>query len=136
MDVQVSPYNLKAQHDVEAYKEALKACRPMLRGTRYLDMLKANYYAPDHTVTPGEMAIAVGYRTWSAANRQYGVFAGAIAEALGHERGALEGAEVPVTVDLAALVSFGDEATGKEATWQMLPAVAEALEEMGWVKAS
>jgi hypothetical protein len=131
----MDPHNLEAAHSVEEYKRALLACRSLLRGKKYLDMLKANYNAPEHKITAGEMAAAVGYANWSAANVQYGAYAGAIAEALGHTRRALKGVGVDITLDIAILVSFdGSVDTGENVAWQLLPAVVQALEELNWVR--
>lgn len=129
------PYDLKAQHTPEEYKEALKRCRPLLRGTKYLDLLRAHYRAPDHTITAGELAEAVGYAGWTAANLQYGRFAGAIAEKLGYRRGQLEGVGVANTPDVAVLVAFGGGGPiGEHITWRLLPPVVRALEDMRWVR--
>lgn len=128
------PFNLKAVHTAEEYKRALLASRHLLPGSRYLAMLKANYAAPQHTISAADMAVAVGYASWSAANTQYGKYAGAIAEALGHTRGSLESVSGAITPDIAILVSFANGVVaGKTVTWQLLPAVVQALEEMRWV---
>lgn len=137
MDTNDDRYNLKTKHSVEEYKTALKACRPIMQGTKYLAMLQAHYMAPDHELTASQLAEAVGYASWSAANTRYGAFAGAVAEALGHARGKLEGVGVEVTPDVAVLVAFDGSAgatKGSDVSWQLLPAVVQALEEMtGWV---
>ena len=131
------PYNLREAHTPEEYKRALLASRHLLSGTKYLAMLKANYAAPLHTISAEQMALAVGYASWSSANLQYGKYASAIAEALGHPRGTLESVSGAVTPDIAILVSFsGGVVTGKTVTWQLLPAVVQALEEMRWVSSS
>jgi hypothetical protein len=135
MEIPYDPFNLKDSHSVDDYKRALLACRPLLSGRKYLEMLKANYFAPEHTITAGQMATAVGYANWSSANVQYGKFAGAIAQKLGHVSGQLEGVAGAVTPDVAILVSFHDGATtGEEVHWRLLPAVVQALEEMRWVR--
>ena len=135
MEVSNDRYNLKAQHSVDEYKQAFLACRGLMRGTKCLEMLKANYSAPKHTITAAQMAEAVGYANWNAANLRYGKFAGAVAEELGHVPGALEGVGEKVTPDVAVLVSFGGgRPVGADVTWQLLPAVVRALEEMKWVR--
>jgi hypothetical protein len=129
-----NPYNLKDVHTSEEYERALLASRHLLPGSKYLAMLKANYAAPMQTISAAQMASAVGYASWSAANLQYGKYAGAIAEALGHPRGTLESISGAVTPDIAILVSFpGGLITGEQVTWQLLPAVMRALENMKWV---
>jgi len=129
------PFDMKAKYTAEQYKDALKACRPLFAGTKYLELLRTNYYAPDHQLTAADMAEAVGYKKWNSANLQYGRLAGAVVGHLGLEPGTLVGVDVPVTPDVAVLVSFGGGgAKGENVTWRMLPGVIEALEGMKWVR--
>lgn len=55
-----------------------------LRTTKYLDLLKAQYAAENHTSTATRMAEAVGYENYNAANLQYGTMAKIIADAMGY----------------------------------------------------
>lgn len=110
---------------VAEYKRAFLKCRPLLPGKRYLEMLKAHYRAPDHTVTAGELAEAVGFPSYSAANLQYGTFACDLCEALGRPR----------EHGVAILVTFSGRELGDELIrWTMIPQVVAALEEMRWVQ--
>jgi predicted HNH restriction endonuclease len=124
--------NLEAENlvDVPAvseYKAAFLACRGRLLTDKQLEMLKQNYYAVDHTVTAGELARAVGFSTFSAANIQYGKYAGNLAAALNRK---------PPSSNLAILVRFsnGERTNDENVKWTLLPNVVQALEELRWVR--
>jgi hypothetical protein len=112
----------------EEYKAALLACRPAMKGKKYLEMLRANYRAPGHTVTAEELADAVDLPSYSAANLQYGNYAKELNKVL----------ERTTKYHVALLVSFNanGEPPGENelVSWTMLPPLATALEELGWVK--
>jgi len=118
---------------VDAYKEAFLACRGALRRAAgrspVEEMLKAHYYAPDHTLTAGELAehAQVDLASYRAVNTQYGKYAKALCEHL----------NLRPKNQLAILLSFSDGAPGDEdVKWTMLPQVAAALESLVWVKKS
>lgn len=113
------------------YVKAFLACQPALRSkggwSVPKEMLKANYYAQDHTVTAGELASngKVVLANFKAANLAYGKYAKALCEYFDRSP----------KVRLAILVSFSGGVPGDEfVRWTMLPQVAAALEELGWVK--
>lgn len=110
---------------VDAYRRAFLACRD---GMSDLDlaMLEAHHRAPNHTVTAGELAQAVGLPSHSAANLRYGLFAGKLCNVLG----------LRPEFNIEALVSFsgGDDPGEEFIQWTMLPGVVAALESMRWVR--
>ena len=114
---------------VAEYKEGFLACRPALRSkagwSTPMEMLKANYYAPGHTVTASELAETVRLASYKSANLAYGKFAKALCGELGRTP----------KYNVAILVSFdGTRPDGENVQWTMLPQVVAALEELGWVK--
>lgn len=109
---------------VAEYKEALQAIRWNMRG-RQPKLLPLHYHAPDRTVTATTLADAVGYKGWQGANLQYGILAGWVCDYLC--------LDLPYYV--AVFASFGSE-LGRahwELSWIMIPQLAQALEELGWV---
>jgi hypothetical protein len=119
--------NLEDVPAVSEYKAAFLACRGRLLTDKQLAMLKQNYYAPDHTAAAGDIARAVGFSTFSAANLQYGKYAAHLCAALKRK---------PPGSNLAILVRFsgGDRTNDENIKWTLLPEVVQALEELGWVR--
>lgn len=120
----------------EQYIKALLKLRDSgkLRKTKFLRMLKAQYSAPNHTITATQLAEAVGYPNYNAANLQYGTMGKLVAGYLGYEppeRANGDGIWYWV-------LSSGNEAS--ESTMDghyefvMRPELVEALETMKWVK--
>ncbi len=109
-----------------AYKKALLACRGAKLTSKQLAMLKAHYGAPNHTVTAGELAGAVGYTSYSAANTQYGAYASELCSALKRTP--------KFQVAILATFSVGDHPGAEFVHWTMLPQVVAALEELRWVR--
>lgn len=112
---------------VEAYKEALQIIKG---GISLLQMgiLRAQFLAPNHTLTAGQMAKAVGYREdqFQIVNSQYGRLGTKLREALDYHTGE----------DELKLWVFS-EITGREQAsdhWllRMREPVVQALEELGW----
>jgi len=88
----------------------------------HLQMLLANYYAPNRTLTATMMAKAMGYYHYSAANLHYGKLGRLVGEKLGW---------TPLPkFKIEVLVNF--EKPGKEWIWTLKPVVAEAIELLGW----
>ena len=87
-------------------------------------MLQAHYHAQDHTLTATQMSKAIGYPNHSAANLHYGKLGRLIAKEIGWE-------PLPKQT-IFAIVTF--EKPGHEWHWIMRPAVAQALEQLGWVE--
>ncbi len=88
---------------------------------RDLEMLQTHYHATERTITATEMAEALGFKRFGAANLHYGTLAQRIGEQLGLQ---------PET-SLFVLATF-DRPEG-EWNWIMRQQVAEALEKLGWV---
>jgi hypothetical protein len=117
--------NLADVPTAEQYKEAFLESRPAMKGKKYLDMLRANYRADDHTVTAAELANAVDFETFSAANLRYGTYAKVLCKALNRTP------KYPIAI----LVTFspGEQPGAEFVRWTMLPQVTAALEDLGWV---
>jgi putative restriction endonuclease len=86
-------------------------------------MLQAHYHAPDRTLTATQMAKAVGYDGFGVANLHYGKLGRIVGTALGWT-------PLPTTL-VGVLAEF--EKPEREWHWIMRPAVAAALEQLGWV---
>ncbi len=133
MEKPVEPFNLP-EADVptaEAYKEAFLACKPALRSvggrSTVREILSAHYHAPEHTITPWELADHpnVALASYSVVNSQYGKYAKALCQHF----------KLEPKFALAVLLTFSGGSPGEEAVkWTMLPNVVTALEELGWVK--
>ncbi len=94
--------------------------------TYHLRMLQANYNASNRTLTATELAKAVGYEDYGAANLHYGK--------LGHRVGMLLGWEPLPKYKLEVLVDFKKpDQEHQEWRWVLKPKVAEAMERLGWV---
>ncbi|AVI62617.1 hypothetical protein MOY_05100 [Halomonas sp. GFAJ-1] len=120
----------------EQYQNALLKIRDKgkLRNTKYLEMLRAQYASPNHTITATKIAEAVGYENYNAANLQYGTLGHEIADILGY---------VPPKRDNGEpmwfwTLSFGNDASDKTLDghyeFVMRPQLVAALEGMRWVK--
>jgi hypothetical protein len=89
------------------------------------EMLLANYQAPNHTVTPGELAALTNLPSYKQANLRYGKFAKDVATRLGREP----------KIKVAILVRFSGGTPGKKTDqdeaikWTLLPEVVQALSE-------
>ena len=103
-------------------KEYASAFYNLQLGPHHMQMLLANYHAPNRTLTATMMANAMGYANYNAANLHYGVLGGLIGEKLGWDP--LPEYKVNVLVD------FRNENT--QLLWTMKPVVAEAIETLGW----
>lgn len=120
----------------EQYISALLKLRDSkrLRNTKFVDMLKAQYAMPNHTITATQLAEAVGFHNYNATNLQYGTLGKEIAGYLSYEppkRG--NGESIWFWV-----LSSGNEAS--ESTMDghyefvMRPELVQALETMRWVR--
>jgi len=90
----------------------------------HMRMLQAHYHAPNHTLTATQMAKAMGYPTFASGNLHYGRLGRTVGTALGWD-------PLPSTL-VYVLAEF--EKPEREWFWIMRPAVAGALEKMGWVE--
>lgn len=112
---------------VEKYKAALEMLEDELCDSD-LKMLKIHYARPAHTLSATDMAEAMGYANYGAANLRYGRLGGRLCEQL----------NVSLKYKVNALCSFVKPNTqGNEYwLWVMRPEVVQALEELGWVAAA
>jgi hypothetical protein len=110
----------------EQFKSALQKVREDMH-ERHFAMLRAHYYAPGRSLNSAQLAAAVGYKHFSTACFQYGGLASKLCDILGHPAGAIK---------LYLIVSFikRDAKAKAHGLWIMRPQLAEALEELGWVK--
>lgn len=100
------------------------AFRRIAVAPHHMRMLQAHYHAPDRTLTATQMSKALGYPTYAAANLHYGKLGRLVGEQIG-------GRPLPEQ-NVSVLVTF--EKPGREWYWIMRPAVAGALEQLGWVE--
>lgn len=103
------------------YVVAFRAIRGLTDS--HMQMLRIHYHAPERTVTAKQLALAVGFSSYSVANAQYGRLARLVSEQLDYN---------PEPEQLGTLVKF--EKREGEWYWLMRPEVAQALETLGWVE--
>jgi predicted HNH restriction endonuclease len=106
--------------------EYVSAFQNLNMAPHYREMLLFNYFAPNQTLTATEMAKAMGYDHYTAANLHYGTLGGMVGEKLGWN----PLPEYKVNV----LVEFEKPEPGADWTWIMKPAVAKAIELLNWTK--
>ena len=120
----------------EQYIDALLKVRDKgkLRNTKFLQMLRAQYESPNHTITATKIAEKVGYENYNAANMQFGTLGHEIADVLGY---------VPPSRKKGEPMWFWTISSGNDASpetidghyeFVMRPELVAALEEMKWVK--
>ncbi|AKO52525.1 hypothetical protein ABA45_08930 [Marinobacter psychrophilus] len=119
----------------EEFQQALLKLRDKsrFRNTKYLDLLKAQYSSPNHTITATKLAQAVGYENYNAANLQYGSLGHELAEVLGYKPPERNNGE-PMWF---WTISTGSEAESDSAghyEFAMRLELVQALEGMKWVK--
>ncbi|HEV3146557.1 MAG TPA: hypothetical protein VGZ47_21900 [Gemmataceae bacterium] len=102
----------------DAYMDAL---RKVECSDNELQMLRTHYDAPQRTITATQMALALGYGHFGAANLHYGKLARRIGEQLG------------VDPETGLYVIVAMEWPKGECEWTMRPQVAEALEALLWL---
>jgi hypothetical protein len=110
----------------ESYKRALLGLLPI--HDNHLAMLKANYQAPDHSITASQLAAIVGYQNFNAVNLQYGLFADKLCRSLGKHP----------DCHLSILATFEKDGLERQEHWKLVlrPEVVEALGELGWFEGS
>lgn len=87
-------------------------------------MLEVHYDAPHRTITAKQMAHALGWRHYASVNAQYGRLGRLVAERFGERPRTIQGR-------LGTLVTFRHREG--EWHWTLRPALATALERLGWV---
>lgn len=96
-------------------------------------MLCAHYNADGHAISPEELALSVGMKTYHAGNSQYGAFAHRLCKLLDYEPpDAGEDNDTRWTYLLASYP--GDKNAKGDGLWILRPEVALALEELGLVR--
>jgi 5-methylcytosine-specific restriction enzyme A len=109
---------------VAHYKAALNAARGQLSDGQ-LAMLRAQYFAPERTLTASQLAAAANYRSYHGANLQYGRMSLLLRHVLGYWEDGV------ASYVLSWFVPPG-AAGNHEWLFVMHEAVAEALTELGW----
>jgi len=119
----VSSFDSKMKFTANEYASAFQNLQI---APHQMQMLLVNYFAPNRTLTASTMANAMGYDHYTAANLHYGTLGGLVGEKLGWNP--LPEFKVNVLVDF--------EKPGEEWSWIMKPAVAKAIEHLGWIEAT
>jgi len=104
-------------------KDYVAALRLVPVAPHQMRMLQAHYHAPNRTLTATQMSKALGYPKYGGANIHYGKLGRLVGEQLGWR-------PLP-ELTVFVLVTF--DKPGREWHWIMRPAVAKALERLGWV---
>lgn len=126
------PDNLTDVPSVADYRRVFPDCVRKVRSETekkrgqmlIVDMLKAHYESPDRTTTARALAEHFGLTSTGAANLKYGNFAKALCAELGRTP----------KYKVAILATFdGGRPDDDMVRWTMLPQVATALEELGWI---
>jgi 5-methylcytosine-specific restriction enzyme A len=104
--------------------EYITAFRGITISPHHLRMLQAHYYSPDQALTATQMSRALGYSDYRSANLHYGRLGRLVGEKLAWK-------PLP-TQTVGVLCTF--EKPEREWHWIMRPAVARALEQLGWVE--
>jgi len=101
----------------------VNALRSVKLHKRDRELLITNYHAPRRTITAKQMARALGFTHFGAANLNYGGLAKRLGNQLGIELKEDEPLWVLITMDWPE----------GECEWTLRPQVAAALEALGWV---
>jgi len=119
------PDHLPPIPSVAQYKAALSAIREQL-SDGHKAMLRAQYRAPERTLTASELAVAAQYRSYHGTNLQYGKMSVRLRAVLGYwdDGGAASYVFSRFTPPGAA--------GNPEWLFVMHDAVAQALTELGW----
>ncbi len=104
-------------------EEYIAAFNQIAVAPHHMRMLQAHYHAPRHTLTATQMSKALGYPKYTASNLHYGRLGRLVGDNLGWR-------PLPEQT-VFVLVTF--EKPAREWLWIMRPAVATALEKLGWV---
>ncbi len=69
-----------------AVKKYVAAFNKVQMTPKQIEMLRAHYHSPEHTITASQLAKAVGFAHYHSANLQYGKLAQRLCNELGHRR--------------------------------------------------
>jgi hypothetical protein len=123
--LQATPTRAIRLVSVEEYAQALCSLESVIT-EKQRNMLVAHAMAPGRSLTMTELAALVGFPNYSAANLQYGLLAGKLADALGIQR--------PVFL-VYVIASFDDDPDTLHSRAHMYPELFAALQQLGWVAA-
>jgi hypothetical protein len=118
---------LPAVPSTTRYKQAFQAIRRALSDGQ-LAMLRAQYLAPDHTITATDLADAAGYKNFRGANLQYGKIGTMLREVLDYWDDSTQSSYVLSLFYAPGAVGNSDW------LFVMHDEVAQALKELGWFK--
>ena len=114
---------------IEEYKRAFLLIEPRVT-QKQLEMLRAHYYAPNHTITMAELAKHMGYTGHNVANLHYGKLGRSIADLLNYKKERIGGESKYIDVLATENPNLGSY---QQWEWVMRPEVARALKELKWV---
>lgn len=121
---------------VEQFKAALKAVKNGDWPESHLEMLRAQFAAPDHTITATKLAKAAKFHNYNGANLQYGTMASHFARELGYTPVVAKNGD-PNWWHTLSTGRAGSEFTDDgEFEFIMRPELAAALRELKWVRVS
>lgn len=121
----VSPARAIRPVSIEEYVQALRSLESGIT-EKQRNMLVGHAMAPEQALTMSELAVLVGFPTYSAANLQYGLLAGKLADAMG----------IPRPKYLVYVIAgFDDDPDTSQSRAHMYPELYAALQELGWVAA-
>lgn len=115
---------MSSKYTVQDY---IKAFKNLNIARHHIKMLQAHYYAVDRTLTASQMAKAMGYNNYNAANLHYGKLGRLVGNALGWSPSAEESQGADAVYILAEF-----QKPGKYWHWIMRPEVSKAIERLGW----
>ncbi|MBI5669955.1 MAG: HNH endonuclease [Chloroflexi bacterium] len=119
---------MNTPYSVDDYKKAFQAILSKMT-EQDREMLRIQYTAPERTISPQQLAVAINYNNYPIINRMYGHLGRLLSDYLGTP---------PDTYDDGNPVWFtclsDYKRTDYGIVWTMWPAVASALEELNIVK--
>lgn len=118
------PHYLPSVPSVAKYKTAFLQIREKLT-SGHIAMLRAQFWAPEHTLTARELANSAGYKNFNAANLQYGKIGNMLREVLNYWDDSGQASYV-----LSWFLRPND--ASKEWSIVMHKEVAQALQELNW----
>jgi hypothetical protein len=96
-------------------------------------MLRAQYGAPNHTISPVQLAKELRYATYATVNAQYGALAHRVAEALHYRPGPFPDGNPHWWRTLSHWNDSAPQTEEGQDQWIMRPELAQALEALNWV---
>ncbi len=121
---------------VEQFKAALKAVKNGDWPESHLEMLRAQFAAPDHTITATQLAKAAKFHNYNGANLQYGTMASHFARELGYTPPVAKNGDPNWWHTLSNERPGPELADDGELVLIMRPELVAALRELKWVRVS